>query len=59
MAGLPVLGLGLVALLRGIELVPAGKTVDGAGHRILIGVGALLILLGGAALAGLTTVAPG
>ncbi len=59
LAGLPVLGLGLVALLCGIELVLAGKTAAGAGHRVLINLGSLLLLLGAAALGGLTTVAPG
>src|SRR5690242_20298462 len=58
-AGLPVLGLGLVAVLGGIALIVAGKVGGAAGDRALIGIGSLLIALGILALAGLTTVAPG
>src|SRR5579885_3623995 len=55
--GLPLLGLGLLALLVGARLL------GGAGHGLarspasLIGV--LLLVLGALSLAGLTTVAPG
>ena len=59
LAGLPVLGLGLVAVLGGLALVVAGKVGGGTGDRALISIGSLLIVLGGLALAGLTTVAPG
>ncbi len=58
-AGLPVLGLSLVAVLGGIGLVMAGKTGSGADARALIGTGSLLVVLGGLALGGLTAVAPG
>jgi regulator of protease activity HflC (stomatin/prohibitin superfamily) len=58
LAGLPVLALGLVALLVGIRLVLAGK-LGGTDDRALINIGTLLIVLGGLALRGLTAVAPG
>jgi regulator of protease activity HflC (stomatin/prohibitin superfamily) len=58
-AGLPVVVLTLVALLGGLALVLAGKSGGGTGDRAVIDIGGLLIALGSAALAGLTTVAPG
>ena len=59
LAGLPVLGLGLVALLGGIALVRSGKVGAATGHQVMIGIGIVLIVLGVLVLAGLTTVAPG
>lgn len=59
LAGLPVLGLSLVALLVGIALILAGKADVATGHRVLMGAGSVLIVLGSLALRGLTTVAPG
>ncbi|HWE64546.1 MAG TPA: SPFH domain-containing protein [Chloroflexota bacterium] len=59
LAGLPMLGLGLVALLSGLKIVLAGKIGGGTDHQVLIGIGGLLIVLGSLALAGLTAVAPG
>lgn len=55
LSGMPLLGLGLVALLVGIRLVVMGKTGRGAD----VDIGIVLIVLGGLALAGLTQVAPG
>jgi hypothetical protein len=63
-AGLPVLGLSLLALLGGTGLLIWSRVVAGhgvgstAGTLVLIMSG-LLIVLGGVALDGLTTVAPG
>src|SRR2546421_4578390 len=61
LAGLPVLGLGLVALLGGIALVRSGKVSAATGDQVMIGIGIgiVLIVLGVLVLAGLTTVAPG
>ena len=59
LAGLPVLGLGVVALLGGLKLALAGKFGGGSGDQVLTNLGGLLILLGALALAGLTAVAPG
>jgi len=59
LTGLPVLGLGLLALLGGLKLILDGKLGGGAGDQVLTNIGSLLIVLGGLALAGLTAVAPG
>ena len=58
-AGLPIAGLGLVAVLGGIALVRSGKAGGATGDQVLIAIGSLLIVLGALALSGLTTVAPG
>jgi regulator of protease activity HflC (stomatin/prohibitin superfamily) len=59
LAGLPLLGLSLVALLGGMALIRSGKVGAATGDQVLIGIGSVLIVLGGLVLAGLTTVAPG
>jgi regulator of protease activity HflC (stomatin/prohibitin superfamily) len=63
-AGLPVLGLSLLALLGGTALLTwggltAGHVGAGTAGTVLIISGSLLIVLGGVALGGLTAVAPG
>jgi regulator of protease activity HflC (stomatin/prohibitin superfamily) len=55
---LPVVALGLVAMVGGLALLLAGRS-GGTHDRVLIDIGGLLLVLGGAALSGLTTVAPG
>jgi regulator of protease activity HflC (stomatin/prohibitin superfamily) len=62
--GLPVLGLSLLALLGGARLLVADRVLAShAGHGTAGSaaslIGGLLIVLGGVALGGLTTVAPG
>ena len=62
--GLPVLGLSLLALLGGARLlvgdrVLASHTGHGTAGSAASFIGGLLIVLGGVALGGLTTVAPG
>jgi regulator of protease activity HflC (stomatin/prohibitin superfamily) len=60
--GLPVLGLSLLALIAGVRLL-VGVLVSHGGHGTTGSaaslIGSLLLALGGVALAGLTTVAPG
>lgn len=55
-AGLPMLGLSLMALLGGIAIILAGKGGSGGDHRAI---GSFLVLLAATALGGLTAVAPG
>jgi regulator of protease activity HflC (stomatin/prohibitin superfamily) len=60
--GLPLLGLGLLALLGGVRLL-GGALVSHGGHGTMGSaaslIGSLLLVLGGVALGGLTTVVPG
>src|SRR2546428_13252456 len=63
-AGLPVLGLSLLALFGGTGLltwsrVMAGHGGGGAARTVVLLMSGLLIVLGGVALGGLTAVAPG
>jgi regulator of protease activity HflC (stomatin/prohibitin superfamily) len=64
LAGLPVLGLSLVALLSGLRLLAwhrltaAGLSFGATSSAVLI-MGSLIIVLGALGLAGLTPVAPG
>ena len=46
LTGLPVLGLGLLALLGGLKLILDGKLGGGAGDQVLTNIGSLLIVLG-------------
>ncbi|MDQ2829853.1 MAG: SPFH domain-containing protein [Chloroflexota bacterium] len=62
--GLPMLGLSLLALLAGVRLLAGASMLAGhAGHGTAGSparlIGGLLIVLGGVALRGLTTVTPG